>query len=189
MRDRIFTTLLAALVAFFSFGATAFATEAPLLDLLKPALEAVKAGQGILAACLLLVFAVAVARRYGAKRFPFLASDAGGALLTLLGSFGGALGTALMAGTAPSLGLATTALGVAFAASGGYSMIKRLVVPTLRALQAKLPAWARPVLDLALWIFGPAPAIAKAEAAGAKAVEANPATGAAGIVGTPKSWP
>lgn len=183
-------------IAFLAFLATftgvsvalaagdAAVAEPSLLDLLQPVLTAAKAGQGVLAACLLLVFGVAAARRYGAKRWPWLAGDAGGAALTLVGSFAGALATALAAGTGFSFALAASALGIAFTASGGYSMVKRLLVPALRKLRDKLPGPARWALDAALWVFGKDP-VAEATKAGESAVAANPATGAAGIVGEP----
>lgn len=199
MRRYISSLFLALVVGFLSFAgvSVAFAagenvseaTEMPLLEMAKPILDAVRGGQGVLAAALALVFCVSLARRYGGKRFPFLMSDAGGSALTLLGGFGGALATALMAGTVPSFGLAMTALGVAFAAAGGYTMIKRLAVPAMRAMQAKLPTWAQPILGLVLWIFDKPSAVAKAESAGAAAVAAKPGPGIEGVAGAPKEFP
>lgn len=158
-----------------------------LIDLAKPILSAVMSGQWAAGAALALVLIVALARKYGAKRFPFLTTDAGGTALTLVGSFGGALATALLAGTVPSLGLAYAALGIAVAASGGYTMIRRLVAPLLRKLASKLPGPFQSIatfaLDLVLGLFekkNPTPA---AEAAGEAAVQANPAPGAEGITG------
>lgn len=189
---------LAMVVMFLSFTglSVAFATgtelvrvaapevaEPGLLDLAKPILEAVRSGQGFAAAALALVFAVAAVRRYASPRFPWLASDVGGTLLNLLASLGGALATALAAGTAPSLGLLASALGVAFAAAGGYSAAKRLLAPLLEKLKSKAPAWAAPIFDLALWVFAKPSAVAKAEAAGAAAVEAHPPGGLEGIAG------
>lgn len=184
-----FLTFTGVTVAFAAGETTAQAAETPMVDMLRPILDAARGGQGMLAACLTLVLAVALAKRYGAARFPVLHTDIGGAALTLLGSFGGALATTLMAGAAPSLGLAASALGVAFAAAGGYSMAKRLLVPTLRALQAKLPASMRPLLGLVLWVFDKPSPVAKAEAAGAAAVAAHPAPGIEGVAGKPVSFP
>lgn len=202
MRDKFFTTVLAALVAVLSFGATAYAagaaapTEGSLLDLAKPVFEAVMSGQGWLAAALALVLLVTAARRYGAVRFPFLGSKLGGVALNLLLSFGGAAATAIMAGASASFGLAFTALKVAVAAASGFELVKELIAPMLRGLvdrlhSAKLRAMLHAGLNFALWAFenrGKA-AVAKAEKAGDAAVEAKPAAGAAGVVGTPTNWP
>jgi hypothetical protein len=190
---RILMALVVALLSLtgvsVAFAATGVAEDASLLDLLQPVLAAVKGGQGFLAAALVLVLCVSLARRYAGSRFPWIMSDVGGALLTLLGAFGGAAATALMAGTAPSIGLAVTAFGVAFAASGGYSMVKRLGVPLLRKLQDKAPAWMRPVFGLVLWWFGKPDAVATAEAAGDAAVEATPGPGIEGVTGKPTVFP
>jgi hypothetical protein len=178
------------LVFLFSFTGTALAadlaTDPSVTDLIKPIFEAVKSGNSFLAAAMTLVLLVALARRYGISRFPFLGSDAGGAAMTLVGSFGGALSTALLAGSAPSLGLLSTALGIAVAASGGYSMAKRLLVPLLEKLATKCPAWMHPMFDLVLWVFGRSSAIAKAEKAGADALKADPAKGLSAVAGDPK---
>lgn len=156
--------------------------------LVKPVYEAIMSGNYTLAAAMALVLAVAVLRKYGAKRWPFLASDAGGSLLALLGSFGGAVGTALMAGAAISGGLLWSAAGIAFAASGGYTLVKRLLVdPVLKPLFDKAPGWLKPVLNLALWVFGRTTAVEDAKAAGAKAVAAKPAKGIVSIVSKPKN--
>jgi hypothetical protein len=159
-----------------------------LLSLAKPVLAAVMSGQWAAGACLALVLLVAAARKHGAKRWPALATDAGGTALTLAGSFGGALATALLAGSAPTLALVWTALGIAVAASGGYTMIKRLALPLLGAIVARLPAWAsapaKAVLEVVASLLGAGPAaIKKAETAGKEAVDAKPATGAAGVMG------
>lgn len=187
--NRIFT-IAAAVVAFLvAFTGTAMAASLPdaesLIDLARPVLAAVKSGQGYAAAALALVLMTALARRFGAKRWPWLNSDAGGSLLTLVGSFGGAVATALAAGSLPTLGLAWTAFGVAVAASGGYTMVKRLIVPGLVWLQSRLPGWAQPVLSLVLWMFTKPDPIAVAEKAGNEAVAANPGKGIEGVTGGP----
>lgn len=175
-----------------AFAGTSFASQAgdgeSILDVAKPVLDALLAGQPGLAAALALVLFAAVARRYGTARFTWLASDAGGAAVVLIGAFGGAAAAALSGGASWSLALAWAALKNAFLAAGGYSMVKRLLVtPLLKPLRDKLPTWLRPVLDLVLAIFEPR--VAKAAAAGDAAVAAKPSTGAAGVVGEPRDVP
>lgn len=178
------------------FLGTAFAAGAvtpddgSLLDLAKPVLEAVKGGQYWLAASLTLVFACAVARRYGMKRFPFLGSDAGGAALVLLGSFGGATATSLAAGALPSLAMAWTALQIGIMAAGGFSLVKKLIADPIMGSKwyaDKCPAWLKPLISIAMWAFTkPAADVAKkAEAAGDAAVKANPAPGTKSTLGDP----
>jgi hypothetical protein len=193
------TALAVALVFMLSYVGVAHAADAAeqatgeesLLELAKPVLDALRAGQYPLGAVLALVFAVALARKYGhklpyvgGKVGPFLKTDHGGALLTLLGSFGGAFATALAAGAAPSLALAWTALGVAVAAAGGYSLIKKLGGPLVN----KAPEWMRPLLRLVLFFFDHKSdqALAEAKQAGADAVKAKPSTGTAGVIGEPR---
>jgi hypothetical protein len=198
MRKIIVATVTVAIAFLFTFAGTAAAagTVDPagdgsvLLELAKPVFAAVMSGQYILGAALALVLCVALVRKY-ARHIPrvakCLATDAGGALLTLVGSFGGALGTAILAGAAPSLAMAWVALGVAVSAAGGYSLIKKLGAP----LVDKAPAWLRPFLNLVLWFFDHKTdrVEAEAKAAGDAAVAENPPKGAAGIVGDPRDWP
>ena len=173
------------LVSFTSVGVAFAATDdTQLMDMAKPLLDAVMHGQFALAGAMLLVLGVALARRYGAKRFPFLHTDAGGSLLTLAGSFGGAVATALMAGAGVTTGLLWTALGVAATASGGYTLIKRLAIPLLKKVLSKLPKALQKPFGLVLWMFE-SPKVAAAEAAGDAAVAANPAKG----LGTPDELP
>jgi hypothetical protein len=190
---KTFEILFGALVALVAFTATAFAASSAgavdesLVELAKPLYAAVMSGQWMLAAAAALVFFVAAARKYAAPRWPFLASDAGGVLLVLLGSFGGAAGTALAAGAVPSLAMAWVALGVAVSAAGGYSILKKLAGP----LVPKAPMWLQPLFRLVLWFFDHStePAVAEATKAGNDAVAAKPPTGVAGIVGKPTDVP
>lgn len=197
LKPRVRVLLSIVVVFLLSFVATAFAAaavtpdEGSLLELAKPILAAVMAGQWLLGAATALVFAVAVARRYLVERIPFLATDAGGALLTLVGSFGGAVATALAAGGAVSLGLMWTALGVAATAAGGYALVKKLIVDPLRATswyKERAPSWFRAMFDVLMWIFTKPDAVKQAEEAGKQAVEEKPATGAEGVVGKPEEF-
>lgn len=198
MKHRLLALIVALLVGLTGFAAAAFASTsvltaaAPattpdpgLLDLARPVYEAVMSGQWYLAAALALVLAVALVRRYAGPKVPFLHSDAGGALLALVGSYGGAVATALAAGGAVmSPHLAWVALTVAIAAAGGYSLIKKLLVaPFLVPWAAKAPAWLKPLLAVVLWIFDRPDPAAQATAAGNAAVAAHPSAGVGGIVG------
>ncbi len=185
-------------LAFFtvSFTATAYAadtvSDGTLLDMAKPIFDAVTHGQYWLGASLALVLAVALFKRYApaGKLQDFAHSDAGGSLLVLLGSFGGALGTALLAGGTGmiSMALVWTALKVALGAAGGYSLLKKLIIDPLMAstwYQEKAPSWLKSVMMLVLWAFiKPSPTEA-ATLAGNEAASENPPTGADGVAGTP----
>ena len=200
--------LTVALVAIglVSFGATAFAAGAvapasgSLLDLAKPVYAAITAGHYIACAALALILAMAAARRYlpslpkvGASIGKFLSSDAGNAISTLVISFAGAVATGTAAGVhwgGLSTHLLWTSLLVGVTAVGGYEVLLHLfAAPVLAKIEAKLPAWARPLVSLLLAVFnkdsGNAQALAKAQAAGQAAVVANPAPGVAGVIGQP----
>jgi hypothetical protein len=76
----------------------------------------------------------------------------------------------------------STAGGIAVAAVGGYTLLKRLVLDRLQASSwyaTKAPAW----LKLAVSLIDPPSAIATAEKAGSAAVQASPAAGAGGVAG------
>ncbi len=150
-----------------------------LLDLAKPIFDSVMAGHWLLGAALGLVLLVAVIRRYAAPHVPFLATDVGGALLTLFAGFGAAGATALTAGATVTWGLAWTALGVAVSAAGGYTLLNKLLVP----LEAKAPAWMQPLFALVTWIFDHPDPVATATAAGDAAVVAKPTEGAKSVTG------
>lgn len=192
--SKVYTALSMVTIVLLTFTATAFASGAvvpedgSLFDLAKPILEAVRSGQYAFAASAALVFAVALARKYGAKRYPWLVSDAGGATLTLVGAFGGAVSTALAAGATLSAGLAWTATGVAVAAAGGYSLIKKLLVDPMVAsawYKERAPSWLKSVMGVVLWVFVKPDVAAKATEAGDQAVTDKPSTGTDGVVGKP----
>lgn len=156
---------------------------------LQPLVQKLLAGRYWEATALALVVFCALVRKYGpsiSPRMNWVKGDVGGALLVFFGSLGGAAATALAAGTAPSLALLVLATKVAFAASGGYSLVKRIAVPSLEWLAMRSPQWLHWAFDLALWVFNRNTAIAIAEKAGKDAVQANPAGGVAAVIGTPK---
>jgi hypothetical protein len=186
----LITVASAFAVGLLAFTATAFAAglvDQPSGDLAEMILTAITGGQYRLATAIALVLAVRLAREYAPKTGPlsFLRSGAGAAVLVLLGSFGAAIATAIIAGVTVTAAL-LPALGVAVAAAGGFSLVKKLGVPVLGWLRNKLPAVTHPVIDLLLWVFSRPDPDTTAKAAGDKAVSENPSTGAAGIVGEPK---
>lgn len=149
------------------------------MQVLSDILSAAKAGHYAYAAALALVVGVTLARRYGAGKLPWLASDTGGAVLSFAGALGAAFASALATGGAVSLSLVWAAVGVAVTASGGYTLAKKLLInPILKPLAAKAPAWAQPIFALLLYLFeSRAEAAARATAAGQAAVDKSPAKG------------
>lgn len=157
--------IFAALCGLATFGGTSHAAslmhadDGSMWDLLSPIYQAFAGKHYEYAGALVLVLAVAVAKRYGAPRYSWLRSDSGGALLVLLGSMGATLSATLAGGAALSWDMVWRALSIAVTAAGGYTVVKHLlIVPLLAPLAAKLPArfqaWARAVL----WIFDGQPA-------------------------------
>lgn len=183
------------IITLLGFGATAFAADtatsstdsSSLLELLKPVYDAVTAKNYALAGALGLVALVALIKRYLGGRIPWLHSDAGGATTTLLMAFGTAMATSLAPGAHLSFDMAKGALLVAFAAAGGYAMLKKLLAPLLESLSAKAPPWAQVILRLVLWVFDKPAArdqvLADASKAGDTAVAANPAGGITAVTG------
>lgn len=187
------TIISLTLIFWGSFIATAAATGAVspetshVLDLARSVFDAVMGGNYWYAAALALVLAVAAGSKYGGKYWKFLASGSGKAALVIVGSFGGAMVTALAATTAPSAAMAWVALKVALGAAGGYSLVKSLVLPLLQKAAARWP-WLKFLAKPLEWITGRDPA-EEARAAGDAAVADNPPTGIAGVVGEPKDLP
>ena len=176
-----------------SFSATAYAQTDDAVELLRPVADALMTGKPLMAAALFLVFAASAARAYGGKRWPFLMTEAGGAALVLAGAFGGATASAMTGGAEPSLGLAWQALQIAVGASGGYSLIKQLVVkPLLHPLADKAPDWLQPAFAVVFWLFdkpllaSKAEQIKEAEAAGLRASAETPPQGTKAITGEPR---
>lgn len=179
--------LVLAMLAAFTATAAAASAAAPSdgtwLDALRPVFDAIVGGHYLAAAALALVAATAMLSRYGSKRLPFLGTGAGKAMLVLVGSFGGAVGSAALGGATLSLGLLWTAVKVAVAAAGGYSLLKELlgIIPW--------PSWMRPIVDFVRAMFNrpdPGPQVA---AAGDAAVAAKPSKGIAGVIKPPRNVP
>lgn len=145
-------------------------------DMLRAVIDAFANGHATEGAFLALVLVVAVARKWGVKRFPFLATGEGAILLVLVASFATAM-AASAAGAGVSWAAAYGALKIAAGAAGGYKIVR--VVGGLIMRKVSMPAWLKSAIGSALWLFEKpgAKAIADAEKAGDDAVRKNPAPG------------
>jgi hypothetical protein len=180
-------------ITLVTFAATAHAQTAAtpdsgsVLDLLKPVYNAFAGGQYAYMGTLLVILLVALTKRYLGDKLPWLHSDVGGTSTALLA----AAATAAAAGLATpgshlTFALLKTSLMVGVGAAGGFAVLKALIIePLLIPLEAKAPAWMKPLFALVLWIFDKPDAIKQAEAAGTAAVAAKPATGLDGAAGAP----
>lgn len=194
MKKKTLTVISTLLIAFFAFGATATAAnfvanpdDSTLLELFRPVADAVKNGEGLLAASLAIIFLMAAAKRYLPDRFggKFVRSDVGGVLSTFVFAFAGSMATALAApGAALNAAMFLAALKFAGGAIGGFVAIHKLATWLVGTawFQSKAPAWLRAGLALLLNLIGSS-AIKKAEAAGQKAVEQSPPQGPEAVVG------
>lgn len=171
------------------------APPASWIDLAKPILDAALAHNYVAAFALALVLAVAAAKRLtGSSRLAvFVHGDVGGAVTTFALAFFGAIATAVPTGGIGALSwelVRSTGL-IAFAAAGGYSLAKKLLVPVLQRFAAG-HAWAQPIVGVVLWAFDKSSAVqaieAKATQTGAAAVAASPSPGAAAVVGQPEQF-
>lgn len=140
---------------------------ADLFDLLT---RAYKSGNWYFILSAALVAVVWGVRRYLTPRFPVLKSDWAAVTLTFAMAFFGAVATALGAGTPFSVVLVVAAFKIAFTAMGGYTALRKFILPLL----GKVPG------------FGGTAAKVEALKAGVEAVQARPGAGAAGVVGKPK---
>lgn len=156
--------------------------DTSVFDLVRPVIDAFKGGDYPFAASLSIVLAVALVRRYGTGKIPFLGTERGAALLAFIGSFAGAMAAGLSGDGTFSQHLLLTAINVALAATGGYMAVKAFVItPILESkwYQDKAPGWLKSVLSVVLWIFENRgkTATEKAEAAGDEAVKKDPPKG------------
>lgn len=190
------SVLVLTVLGILAFGGTAFAAttvigdDTSFLDLARPVYEAFANHQYSLMAMLLVVLVTALVKRYLGDKIAFLHSDAGGAITALVMSFATAMAAGLVTpGATITFSLLKTAVLVGVGAAGAYALLKNLLVdPFLKPLANKVPAWLKPLFDLALFAFDHGDsdaAVTKATADGAAAVAAAPAEGVAGVVGTP----
>ena len=157
---KIIPIIVTAAAFILTFTATAHAAAAiepsggSLLDLLQPVYLAFSEGHYLWAGATCLVLVVALARRYGTEKLPWLSTDAGSAFLVLAGSFGAALATSLTGGIQPTWAMAFIAFKVAFMAAGGYASLKALIIkPYVTYLATKGPSWMHAPAQLILWVF------------------------------------
>lgn len=194
MVKRVFSSLYVAVFFFLGFEASAFAATTALpedgswLDLAKPILDAIKNGNGWIAAASFLVLASAFTLKVLAPRYAFFRTAIGALVIVFTGAYGAAVLTALAAAgtTALTGALALVALKIAIVAAGGYSVLRPLLVDVVEPFLLKRFPFLAPVLDLITYLFDKPPAaiVAKAEKAGADAAALKPSAGAAGVVGT-----
>lgn len=173
-----------------SFALTTAAIS-PDIDVLSPIWDALRTGRPALAAALMLVAVAAMVRKYGSTRVPWLNSELGSAATVLVGSFGAAAASAMTGGSEPSWSLAWQALVIAIGASGGYSLVKQLLVdPVLRPLSLRAPKWLQPVFSVLFWPFdhptAQLPDIAGSVRAGESALRDTPPEGIRRITGEPR---
>lgn len=171
-----------------AFAGTALAAtpltpdDGSLLELAKPMLDAVKNGQGWLAAALGVMFFTALARRKLPDRFggAFVRGDTGGMITAFVFAFAGAVATAATAEGFAGMtgGLAVAGLKVALAAIGGFVALHKMATAftATKWWREKCPASVRFAVELVLKLIGSS-AADKAKAAGDAAVKAKPSTG------------
>ena len=141
-------TIIGALCLLLGFSGAAHAAAAidpadGTTDLLGAVYSALTGGHYAYVACMALVAAVALARKSLGAKVPWLHTNVGSAVLVLVGTFGATMASALLGGGPVTLSAAENALGIAFAAAGGYSAVKTLVI---QPLLPKLPSWMQPIV-------------------------------------------
>ncbi len=155
------------------------ASDPSLTDATKAVFDAVMHGQWWAAAALGVILACAAARKYMPAAWKTgTKGDIIGTTMAFVMSFAGAIATwALAPGAVMSIGVIATAGKIGLAAVGGYTIMHK--VASWLVAWGKLPPWATSVLSMLTMLVG-SNAVAKAEAAGAEAVAANPPKGIAG---------
>lgn len=176
-------TIVLVLLVLGGFTGTALAANAAsdpsTTEIAKTVLDAVMhsnwwaaAAYGVILAVMAVRYFLPAAWKTGTK------GDIVGTALAFVLAFAGAVGTVVIApGAVMTAGVALTALKVGVAAIGVYNIVHK-VAGWLLEWEA-LPSFLRPVLTVLTSLVG-SNAVAKAEAAGAAAVQANPPTGLAG---------
>lgn len=159
-------------------------------DMLRAVYDAFAGGHRVAAGALALATAVALLRRYaaqlprvGPQLSTFLHTDFGGAVSAVAMSFFGAVGVATYESSL-SWAVISTSFGVAAAAIGGYTILRRLVVDRLLA-SSWAPSWLKAVLSLAAYKPDP---VADAVKAGDVAVKSHPSSGIDGVAPPPTKF-
>ena len=157
---RFIPILTTALVFILCFGGISHAAAAvepadgSLWDTLKPIYDAYAHGHYLWCGAACLVLAVALTRRYAVPKVGWLATEAGSALLVLLGAFGGTVVATMAGDVTPTWDLVSNALKIAFMAAGGFAAVKSLLIkPYLANWASKGPAWMHTPMQLILWAF------------------------------------
>lgn len=163
MVTRVWYFLSALLATLFGFGITAHAASVldpqdGSLDVARTIYQALTGHRYAYAGALALIAGIALVRKWGGPRWPWVHTDAGGACLALGGAFGASLAASLAGGGALNWQMIAAAGGVAFTALGGYAAAKKIfvtpfLVPWASSLATK-PWWLRWLrLPLSLVIF------------------------------------
>lgn len=104
------------------------------------AFQAVQSGNWGMLAAVGVVGLVYAARGLLGDKFPALKTDRGGAVLSLVAGVAGALGNAFLAGAPFTVALLIKGFSVAFMASGGWSLAKKLLFGDAAKVKAEAKA-------------------------------------------------
>lgn len=99
--------------------------------------EKIQGGEWLPAFGVALMLIVYFVRKFAAKKFKWFATKPGGTVLAFSISLAMAFATALAAGQPMTVGLAMTALGVAWAAGGGWENFKDIMVAVRKSREAR----------------------------------------------------
>ena len=177
---------LCVLITLGCFTGTALAADAvntasdpSFNDITKAIFDAMMHSQWWVVASYAVVLACIGARKYMPATWKTgTKGDVVGLATTFLIAGAGALATAALApGATMTFAVIATAAKIGLGAVGGYTIIHK--VAGWLAEAGWLPAWALPIVKLLAALVG-SNAVTKAVAAGQAAVDAKPATGAAG---------
>ncbi len=179
-----FTALLI-LILLGAFTGTALAADAAaaydpsLSETAKAILDAVMNSQWWVAASYAVILGVVAARKFMPSGWKTgVKGDVVGTALVFVLALAGSVATVMMApGAVMTTGVALTAMKIGAAAIGGYTIVHKIV--GWLAAWGKLPAPAMMALRFVAMMMG-SNAVAKAEAAGDKAVATKPPTGMTG---------
>ena len=179
-----FTALLA-LIFFGAFTGTALAADAvaasdpSFSETAKAIFDAVMHSQWWVAASYGVILAMIAARKFMPAGWNTgVKGDVIGTAVVFVLALAGSVATVMAApGAAMTTAVGLTALKVGVAAIGGYTIVHKIV--GWLAGWSKMPAWATAILKMIAMMVG-SNALAKASAAGAAAVAAQPPIGFAG---------
>lgn len=179
------TIALLILIFLGAFTGTALAADAvgaadpSMSELMKALFDAVTASNWWAVAAIGVMLSVAGSRKFMPASWKTgTKGDIVGTATAFFMAFAGAIVTwAAAPGAVMTASVMLTALKIGGLAIGGYTVLHK--VATWLVAWGKMPAWALPILRLLTTLIGSS-AVSKAEAAGDKAVIADPPKGAAG---------